>query len=120
MVGTLALVGGAAFGAGCRFDAGLLEASGASEVLVLPTGAAYEDPRAEVRRAEAHFADLGVPVRGLDVLNRRDALDAANAEIVAAARFLYLVGGSPMHLKSVLTASLVWKALTAAFGDGAV
>ena len=45
MSGTLALVGGGEFSEGCSFDAALLEASGASEVLVVPTGAAYEHPQ---------------------------------------------------------------------------
>lgn len=120
MVGTLALVGGAPFGAGCSFDAGLLEASGGSEVLVLPTGAAYEGPQEEIERAEAHFEALGARVRGLDVLARRDALDPTHAETVAGARFTYLVGGSPMHIRSVLKASPVWEALTASFAGGAV
>lgn len=120
MVGTLALIGGTPFGAGSSFDAGLLDAAGSSEVLVLPTGAAYEDPSADIARATAHFAGLGVRVRGLDVLNRRDAMDARHAETVAASRFTYLTGGSPMHLKSVLTSSPVWEALVASFADGAV
>lgn len=120
MTGTLALVGGGAFGVDCSFDAELLDTAGGRQVLVLPTGAAYEDPAAEVARAEDRFTELGATVRGLDVLTRRDALEATNAAEVAAARFVYLVGGSPMHLKSVLTASPVWDALLAAYESGAV
>ena len=42
--GILALVGGGEWTEGCSFDAELLAASGGTEVLVLPTAAAYEKP----------------------------------------------------------------------------
>lgn len=119
-VGPLALVGGLPFTAGCEFDAGLLEASGGDEVLVVPTAAAYEHPQREVEAAAAHFAALGGRVVGLDLLTRRDAVDPALVERVRAARFLYLVGGSAMHLRSVVKDSPVWDALLVAWQDGAV
>lgn len=118
MTGTLALVGGGEFRDGCSFDAGLLEASGADEVLILPTGAAYEQPSELVERAVSWFDRLGVPARGLDVLRRPDALDGTNAEAVASSRFTYLVGGSPMHVRSVLKDSPVWDGLVAAWQRG--
>jgi cyanophycinase len=120
MGGTLALVGGGEFSDGCSFDRGLLESSGAGEVLVLPTGAAYEHPERSVAAAETWFDGLGARARGLMVLSRPDALDPANADAVRAARFIYLVGGSPMHLRSVLKDSLLWDSLVAAWQDGAV
>ncbi len=43
-VGPLAFVGGDEWTEGCDFDAELLAASGGTEVLVLPTAAAYEHP----------------------------------------------------------------------------
>jgi len=36
------------------------------------------------------------------------------------ARLIYLAGGSPMHLRSVLKSSAVWQALLGAWQDGAV
>jgi cyanophycinase len=119
-VGTLALVGGKPFTEGCTFDADLLAASGGDEVLIVPTAAAYEHPQREVDAASAHFESLGGRAVGLDVLTRTEALDEANAERVRQARFLYLVGGSPMHLRSVVKDSPVWDALLAAWADGAV
>lgn len=119
MTGQLALVGGGEFSDGCSFDAGLIERSGASEVLVLPTGAAYEHPQRLVEQAISWFDALGVTAKGLDVLARPDAQSADNAAAIAGARFIYLVGGSPMHLWSVLKDSLVWGALVAAFAEGA-
>ncbi|MGH9157425.1 MAG: Type 1 glutamine amidotransferase-like domain-containing protein [Acidimicrobiales bacterium] len=117
--GPLVLVGGAEWRPGCDFDAELLAASGATEVLVLPTAAAYEHPERAVESARAWFTPLGGQVRGLMVLSRSDAEDEANAAIVRDAAFIYLGGGSPLHLRSVLKASAVWEALTATWRDGA-
>ena len=61
MAGPLALVGGGEFREGCTFDAGLLEASGASEVLIVPTAAAYEHPQRLVTLGTSWFDQLGVP-----------------------------------------------------------
>jgi cyanophycinase len=54
------------------------------------------------------------------VLTRRDALDEAFVGPVEQASFLYLSGGSPMHLRSVLKESPVWDAIVAAWQRGAV
>jgi len=116
----LALVGGGEWSEGCDFDAELLAASGGDEVLVLPTAAAYEHPEKAVHSAESWFASLGGRARGLMVLGRADAEDAAFAAEVRAGHFLYLAGGSPMHLRSVLKASAVWEALLDAWRHGAV
>ncbi len=118
--GPLALVGGGEWSEGCDFDAELLAASGGDEVLVLPTAAAYEHPEKAVDSAESWFASLGGRARGLMVLGRADAEDAAFAAEVRAGHFVYLAGGSPMHLRSVLKASAVWEALLDAWRHGAV
>jgi cyanophycinase len=119
-VGPLALVGGDEWHPGCSFDAELLEESGSGEVVVLPTAAAYEHPSKAVEAATSWFASLGATVRGLMVLSRSDAQDPANADVVRAARFVYLGGGSPMHLRSVLKASAVWEALLETWRQGGV
>jgi cyanophycinase len=118
--GLLALVGGGEWRDQCTFDAGLMAASGGTEVLVLPTAAAYEHPERAVATAERHFQTLGGEVRGLNVLGRRDAEDPANAAVVRQARFIYLGGGSVLHLRSVLKDSQVWQALEEAWHAGAV
>ena len=46
--------------------------------------------------------------------------DDANAEAVRAARFIYLGGGSALHLRSVLKDSKLWQALETAWQGGAV
>jgi cyanophycinase len=119
--GVLALVGGAEWQEGCRkFDAGLLEAAGTDEVLVLPTAAAYEHPQRAVDHASTYFEELGGRVRGLMVLGRTEADDEENARAVRQARFVYIGGGSPMHLRSVLKGSRLWEALLEGWREGAV
>jgi cyanophycinase len=113
-------VGGNEWQPGCEFDADLLAASGGSDVLVLPTAAAYEHPEKAVHSAEAWFKGFGGVVRGLMVLGRADAEDESNAGAVRASAFIYLGGGSPMHLRSVLKGSLLWEALLEAWRHGAV
>jgi cyanophycinase len=119
--GTLALVGGGEWGPGARaFDAELLARSGADEVLVLPTAAAFEHPARVGERAEAYFGSLGVTARILPVLHRSEAEDGVFAKAVRSARFVYLADGSPLHLRSVLKGSVLFEALLAAYHGGAV
>jgi cyanophycinase len=116
--GPLALVGGGEWTDGCDFDQGLLEAVGADEVLVLPTGSAYEHPKRLVEAAQVWFEQLGARARGLMVVSRPDALEEANVREVRAARFVYLAGTSPMHLRSVLKDSPLWDALIESWDGG--
>jgi len=118
--GPLALVGGNEWGEGCTFDAELLARAGTDDVLVLPTAAAYEHPERAVDTASRWFSPLGANVRGLMVLNRQDASVTEHVDAVRAARFIYLGGGSPLHLRSVLKQSPLWQALEEAWRDGAV
>jgi cyanophycinase len=121
VTGTLALVGGGEWLEGTRdLDATLLEASGGSEVVVLPTAAAFEHADRVVEAATAHFATLGATVRGLSVLHRTEAESAEISEIVRDARFVYFADGSPLHLRSVLKGSALFDALLAAYRSGAV
>jgi cyanophycinase len=119
--GLIALLGGGEWQAGCEpVDEALLAAAGTDQVTVLPTAAAFERPERAVEHAEAYFARLGAKVRPLMVLRRADAQDPAMAEAIGASRFVYLGGGSPLHLRSVLKDSAVWAALVRAWQAGAV
>jgi cyanophycinase len=120
MSGHLGLVGGGEFVDGCAFDAELLEVSGAAEVLVVPTAAAYEHPHRSVERAISWFDRLGVPARGLDLLARPDASAEAYVDALASSRFTYLVGGSPLHLRAVLKDAPAWDAIVGAWEAGGV
>jgi cyanophycinase len=118
--GLLALVGGGEWQQGCTFDAELLAASGGDQVLVLPTAAAYAHPERTLMTAAEWFGDLGAQVEGLMVLGRADAEDPGAAGVVRQSRFIYLGGGSPLHLRSVLKGSAVLEALLEAWHSGAV
>jgi cyanophycinase len=98
----------------------LLARSGAKEVVVLPTAAAFEHPERIGTRAEAYFGELGARVRTLPVLHRTEADDAGIAEEVRDARFVYVADGSPLHLRSVLKGSALFDALLGAYRGGAV
>jgi cyanophycinase len=119
--GELALVGGSEWTAGCEsFDKELLQAAGTREILVLPTAAAYWHPERAVETAASYFSELGASVKACMVLRHADAEDKANAGTVRAARFVYIAGGSVLHLRSVLKTSAVWDALVEAWTSGAV
>jgi len=117
--GPLALVGGNQWTDGCTFDADLLAAVGADEVVVLPTGSAYENPAKLVARAQDWFEQLGARVVEVPVLTRPDALVAAHADVIRGAKLIYLAGASAMHLRSVLKDSLVLDAIVEAWRGGA-
>lgn len=93
--------------------------SGASEVLVLPAALAYENPTAAIDRAREWFGALGVAVRVLEVYRRADALEPEPAELASSAEVIYLTGGSPMHLRSVLKDTPLLDAMVGAWRTGA-
>jgi cyanophycinase len=119
--GSLALVGGGEFDAACAgFDAKLLAASGGSEVVVLPTAAAFEHADRVAEHAAKYFDGLGATVTTLMVLHRSEAEDEAFVEAARDARFVYIADGSPLHLRSVLKGSSLYAAVVAAYERGAV
>jgi len=118
--GTLALMGGEEFEEACRdVDRALLEAAGTTDVLVIPTAAAFENPRKVVEHATAYFEGLGAKVDSLMVLHHAEADDDEVAAPARDARLLYLTGGSPMHLRAVLHGSKLWEAILDAYRSGA-
>jgi cyanophycinase len=120
MSGHLALVGGSEWNEGCDFDVPLLAASGGTEVAVLATAAAFENPSKRVARAEAWFATLGATVRAIPVYDRSGARDPEHVRAVRDAAFLYLGDGSSQHLRSVLLDTPLWSAIVETWQGGAV
>ncbi len=119
--GTLVLVGGGEFDDECvDMHRELLAAAGTDVVHVLPTAAAFENPRSVLDAASAHFAALGVTVVPVLALTRRDAEDDAIVKTVKSARFIYLADGSPLHLRSVLKDSSLFAVVEGAYRNGAV
>jgi cyanophycinase len=120
-IGMLALIGGGEWEPPCApLDKELLAASGAAEVVVLPTAAAFEHPERAAERAKPYFEELGATVVALDVLNRRDAELEANVRAVQSASFVYFADGSPLHLRSAIKGSALYDALLRAYQSGAV
>jgi cyanophycinase len=118
--GPIALVGGAEFlPPDAPLDAWLLERSGSPTVTVLPT-AAREHPEMAVATARRHFQSLGGDVDAAMILTRSDAEDPGSRARLAAARFLYLAGGDPRYLLSVLRGTPAWEGMVAALDAGAV
>jgi cyanophycinase len=114
--GTIALQGGGPFTANDDLDARLLaDVIGAgATVVVLPTADAFEHPERLVAAALAWSQRLqlpGVDLEALMVLRRSEALEEGSADVVRAARAVYLVGDQPLHLRSVLKDTPVWAAI---------
>lgn len=120
MTGTIALLGGGPFTANDDLDRRLIEASGASEVVVLPTADAFEHPSRLIESAVAWGERLGVSVDGRMVLRRADANEAGHAHAVERASFVYLAGDSPLHLRSVLKDTALFDALRTVLANGGV
>ncbi len=118
--GVLALIGGDEFQSGCEFDQNLLALSGGKEVVVLPTAAALEHPEKRVIDAAGWFSRFGGEVEGLMVTARAEANDPGIIERLSSARFVYLTGGSALHLRSVLKDSALFEVLCNIYENGGV
>ena len=118
--GTLALLGGEEFDEACRdVDRALLDGAGTKQVMVIPTASAFENPRKVLDAASEHFGALGAEVAHVMVLHHAEADDPEAVAAVRDAGFLYLPGGSPMHLRAVLHGSKLWGAVLDAYRGGA-
>lgn len=120
MNGTIALQGGSPFVGHDALDVRLLADAGASDVVVLPTADAFEDPDRLLDAARAWGERLGVSVTPARVLRRSEAADPDHVDVVSGARAVWLVGDSPMHLRSVLKDTPLWDALHSVLEAGGV
>jgi cyanophycinase len=116
--GTLALVGGDEFGPHCSFDTELLARSGARRVTLLPTAATYERPEHAIANGTSYLTGLGVEVEVIELYSRSDAHNDAIVNQIANAKFLYCIGGSPLHLRSVLIDTPALSAISSAWANG--
>ncbi len=126
MPGPVALVGAGEFLAAMdEFDRALLESTGRARprVVVLPT-ASWPDGDAVFRHwAElgvTHFEALGAEVEPVLVRTVEDGSDAAAVQAVGEADLVYLSGGKPSHLLSVLAGSPLGAALRRAHEAGTI
>src|SRR6202051_3507773 len=120
--GPVALVGSGEFLAVMEpVDAGLLEGR-APRAVVLPTAAAREgDARMSywLELGRKHYEAMGVEPVLLDVRTREDAQDPATAARIVGAGLVYLSGGDPHHLAETLAGTALWRAIVAAWKEGA-
>jgi cyanophycinase len=126
MPGPVALVGAGEFlPAMVDFDLELLAATGRlrPRVAILPT-ASYPDGEDVFDRwaaqGVAHFGALGAEVEPVLVRDRASADDTGFAQAVGEADLIYLSGGKPGYLLTVLDGSAVGRALGEAHARGAV
>ncbi len=102
-------------------DAGLLEGRPRRAVIV-PTAASREgDARVSywLELGRVHYEAMGIEPVLLDVRTRHDADDSATAARVQGAGLVYLSGGDPHHLSDTLRDTALWRAIVAAWRDGA-
>ncbi len=116
------LVGGDEFRPTCtEMDRALLSLTDRQPpaVAIIPTAAAFENPRLAASNGVRHFTGLGALAHGVDLVDRSGANDSALVSQVADADVIYFTGGSPDHLRSVLADSPFLEAVVAAANRGA-
>ena len=123
MPGTLVLQGGGPFTANDDLDRRLLGAPDGRRrprVVVLPTADAFESPADLVVAAMNWGERLDVEVEALMVLTRAEALEDGPAGVLDDADAVWLVGDSPIHLRSVLKDSPLLDAVRGVLARGGV
>ncbi len=108
-----------------EFDLGLLGVTGRPRprVAIIPT-ASFPDGEEVFQRWAAmgveHFSALGAEVEPVLVRDRSSADDAAHAQAVGEADVVYLSGGKPQYLISMLDGTRLGAAIVAAHDRGAL
>jgi cyanophycinase len=118
MTGTISLHGGGPFVANDQLDRRLLAGVGADRVVVLPTADAFENPGVLVAAAMNWAERMEVDVEALMVFGRSEAEEPGPDDVVRSARAVYLVGDSPIHLRSVLKDTPLFDAICGVYADG--
>jgi cyanophycinase len=82
-------------------------------VAILPTAEAFENPDDLVQLSVAWAKRLGITTKLCAVYSRADAREESFATIIAQAAVVYVVGDSPIHLRSTLKDTVVFDAVAA-------
>jgi len=106
------LQGGGPFTANDEFDAQILGAH-PGYVAILPTAEAFENPDDLVQLSVAWAKRLGITTKLCAVYSRADAREESFATIISQAAVVYVVGDSPIHLRSTLKDTVVFDAVAA-------
>ena len=123
MPGTIALVGAGEFLEGmAEVDRHLVGQAPQqpARVVIVPTAAAQEDPRAWTDMGTTHFQRLGAQVEPVFVMDRASANDPEMARQIREANFVYMSGGSPGYLLETIRDSVVWEAMKEVYERGGV
>lgn len=122
-MGTIALVGGDEFRPDCKpMDRALLASAQRQppRVVIVPTAAARQGPGQAAKNGERWFRGLGAQARSLMVVSDREATDPKLIATLADDDVVYLTGGDPTLLLSVLRGSALAEALRRRLREGAL
>ena len=112
MTQLVVLQGGGPFTANDEFDAQILSAH-PGYVAILPTAEAFENPDDLVQSSVAWAKRLGITTKLCAVYSRADAREESFATIISQAAVVFVVGDSPIHLRSTLKDTVVFDAIAA-------
>ena len=101
MNGVIVLQGGGPFVRNDALDAEMLSGID-GYVAILPTADAFENPELLIAESGKWAHRLGVKTKVCRLFTRTDASDPALVGVISGAAAVYIVGDSPMHLKSTL------------------
>lgn len=110
MNGVLVLQGGGPFVSNDPLDTEVLSGID-GYVAILPTADAFENPEVLIAESQKWAHRLGVKTKVCRVFTRTDAHDTTHARMISDAAAVYIVGDSPMHLKSTLIDTPVLEAI---------
>jgi cyanophycinase len=110
VTGRLVMQGGAPFTGNDDLDRQLVSGL-RGLVAVLPTADAFEGPDKMIETARQWGARLGVEVRPVEVYSRAGALEQAHADTLRGASAVWVVGDSPIHLRSCVKDTPAFDAL---------
>ena len=89
-------------------------------VVIVPTAAAFENPRKAAENGIKIFELLGATATAAMVLNRSDADEPTHLDQLENASVIYLTGGSPAHLLRSLLESRAAGVIATVFQQGGV
>ena len=121
-MGVVALMGGNEFREDCiPLDRELLGmAKQPRRVVVVPTAAAFENPRKAAENGIRYFESLGTTATVAMILNRSDAEEPTQFGQLEKADVVYLTGGNPAHLLRSMLGSRAADVMTRVFHGGGV
>ena len=119
MLGQLILQGGGPFISNDELDARVLQGM-SGYVAVLPTAEAFENPAVLIATSVVWAQRMGVETKLCAVYTRADAREDGFAQIIRDAAAVYVVGDSPIHLRTTLQATVVYEAIEQQLENGIV